>query len=305
MDIRIGEMEKARDRAARFTGWVSSRCRRRPRSRRPGTCPPPPRVLGFWNRPRWLDANGHWRVPVQASRGEYYLIPEGVRHFGLDERPFDAAFFHFVLPTDGTPPARARQVELSVFGQLPQELEYEKLYRFLERHYRRGLFTSDQLGTQLLAILEQIAATQLHRSHVGAAASHELAALVMDTLRSSFGESLIGNELSRRFGYSYPHLERAFRGTFGSSIHQELTRIRIDAASHSLQMGKSIKEVAKDVGFSDYYYFLKTFKKLRGITPASFRQSFQTLIADSGVIAAQRMREAKRGKRPSSVPPGT
>ena len=38
-----------------------------------------------------------------------------------------------------------------------------------------------------------------------------------------------------------------------------------------------------DVGFSDYYYFLKTFKRLRGLTPASFRRSFQALVADSGV----------------------
>jgi AraC-like DNA-binding protein/mannose-6-phosphate isomerase-like protein (cupin superfamily) len=299
MDIRIGEMEKARVSEPRVSlagtphvvdlGLVRDV---------PGHAH---RLLEFWVFGIVLDGSmpmdiGGFRFT--ASPGDYYVIPEGVRHYGLDEGPFDAAFFHFVLPTEGTAPARVRPVELSVFGQLPQELEYEKLYRFLERHYRRGLFTSDQLGTQLLAILEQIAATQLHRSHVGAAASHELAALVMDTLRSSFGESLTGNELSKRFGYSYPHLERAFRASFGSSIHQELTRIRIDAASHSLQMGKSIKEVAKDVGFSDYYYFLKTFKKLRGITPASFRQSFQTLIADSGVIAAQRMREEKRGKKP-------
>ena len=254
------------------------------------------RVLEFWvfgivlagSMP--LDIGGS-RFP--AAPGDYYVIPEGVRHFGLDETAFDAAFFHFVLPSHAGSQGKLRQVELAMFGQLPQELEYEKLYRFLERHYRRELLSPEQLGTQLLAIFDQISATQRHRKHMGAALSHELAGLVMDVLRSSFSDNLTSAELSKRLGYSYPHLERAFRSNFGTSIHQELLSIRMDAAAHSLQMGKSIKEVAKEVGFDDYYYFLKTFKRLKGMTPASFQHSFHALIADSGVRAAQRMREAK------------
>ena len=68
-------------------------------------------------------------------------------------------------------------------------------------------------------------------------------------------------------------------------------KIRIDAAAHGLQMGKAIKEVASEVGFNDYYYFLKTFKRLRQITPAGFRKSFETRIAESGTVAADRLRK--------------
>ena len=120
----------------------------------------------------------------------------------------------------------------------------------------------------------------------------------MDILRSSFGDNLTSANCQNGSAIATRTLSVPFAPILATSIHQELLSIRMDAAAHSLQMGKSIKEVAKEVGFDDYYYFLKTFKRLKGMTPASFQHSFHALIADSGVRAAQRMREAKRGKRP-------
>jgi AraC-like DNA-binding protein len=246
----------------------------------------PHRLLDFWvfgmvlGGVMPLNVGG---VELSCGMGDYYILPEGVRHFGLDEQPFDVAFFHFVLPSQRVFTGQIQSVELAITGRLPQDLDYEILYGFINRHYRQRLLKPEQVGLQLLAIFDQVSATQRHVYRVDSGSSHELAGLVMDTLRSSFQDDLTGVELSRRLGYSYPHLERAFRASFGSSIHQELLKIRIDAAGHSLQMGKSIKEVARDVGFSDYYYFLKTFKRLRGLTPATFRRSFQASLADSRV----------------------
>jgi AraC-like DNA-binding protein len=255
------------------------------------------RLLDFWVF--GIVIGGSMPLDIDGARfrgqvGDYYIIPKGLRHFGLDQTPFDAAFFHFVLPSDGAPEARANRTELAMHGELPRELEYEKLYQFLERHYRRGTLSTEQLGVQLLAVMEQISAIQRHDKGITGASSHGLAGSILDLLRASFREHLTNKEISQRLGYSYPHLERVFRANFGSSIHQELLKIRIDAAAHGLQMGKPIKEVASEVGFNDYYYFLKTFKRLREMTPAGFRKSFQTRIAESGTVAAERLREAQR-----------
>lgn len=43
-------------------------------------------------------------------------------------------------------------------------------------------------------------------------------------------------------------------------------------------MGKSVKDIAREVGFGDYYYyyFLKAFKRVKGVSPGAFQDSFRT-----------------------------
>jgi AraC-like DNA-binding protein len=234
---------------------------------------------------------GAARIGLRA--GDYYVIPAGFHHFGLDQEAFDAAFFHFLPPGDKAPAARLA-AELDLSGGLPAEIDYLVQYRFIERHYRRGLLTAEQLGVQLYAIMEQIAASQDHRRLAVTAASHHLAGAILDLLQNHYAEDLTAQEISRRLGYSYTHLERVFRKEFKISIHQQLLKMRIDAAAHGLQMGKSIKEVAGECGFSDYYYFLKTFKRLRQMTPGTFQKTFDMTVQESGIRAAERLKAQTR-----------
>jgi AraC-like DNA-binding protein len=50
-------------------------------------------------------------------------------------------------------------------------------------------------------------------------------------------------------------------------------------------MGKPIKDIAREAGFADYYYFLKAFKRVTGISPGAFQASY-------------RARTVRRGGRP-------
>lgn len=255
------------------------------------------RLLDFWVF--GMIVNGAIGLQVGQSRirletGDYYVLPEGVQHAGLDQALFDAAFFHFVLPAATSQPA-GPGAELEMHGKLPEEINYLDLYRFIERQYRRGTLTAEGVGIQLFAIMEQISATQHHRRLAANASSHYLAAAILDLLQSHYPEELDAREISRRLGYSYTHLERTFTREFGMSIHQRLLRVRIDAAAHGLQMGKSIKEVAAEAGFRDYYYFLKAFKRVRGTTPGTFQRTFHTTLEESGTRAADRLKASTPG----------
>jgi AraC-like DNA-binding protein len=75
-----------------------------------------------------------------------------------------------------------------------------------------------------------------------------------------------------------------------SSIHQELLRTRIQAAAHGLQMGKPIKDIYREVGFSDYYYFLKAFKRVQGLSPGAFQASYRSSGAAGRVNPASARR---------------
>ncbi|HEX3752630.1 MAG TPA: AraC family transcriptional regulator [Streptosporangiaceae bacterium] len=222
---------------------------------------------------------------LSAGVGHYYLLPQLVPHGGFDTATFDAVFYHFVLAGDVRPPDAPAEpppgdrpvpaIELPLAGPTPPLVDYAALFRILEGQYRTGLLDGDELGLQLLAIAGQFAAA--HRRQVSAPAdpAHSLARTVLELLHTDYPHELRGPAIAARLGYSYAYLEKVFRATYDRSIHQELLRTRIQAASHGLQMGKPIKDVAREAGFGDYYYFLKAFKRATGVSPGAFQASFR------------------------------
>jgi LacI family transcriptional regulator len=69
-------------------------------------------------------------------------------------------------------------------------------------------------------------------------------------------------------------LERQFNSTLGRTPHDEIIRVRIDAAQRLLlQPEISLDEIAARCGFSAYQNFIRTFRHVAGITPAAYRRT--------------------------------
>ena len=72
---------------------------------------------------------------------------------------------------------------------------------------------------------------------------------------------------------SQAYLSNLIKKESGMTFSQHLTRLRINKSKEKLmQTDLSILEVAELVGYSDYYYFIKVFKKEVGITPFQFKK---------------------------------
>jgi AraC-like DNA-binding protein len=220
---------------------------------------------------------------LTVEAGHYYLLPGLTPHRGLDTARFDAAFFHF-LPA-AAEGAGVPAVELALSGPTPPLIDYLPIVRMLESQYRTGLIDGDELGVQLLAIASQLAAIQRRRATAPADPAHALARRVLELLHADYPQELRGSAISARLGYSYAYLERVFRATYDRSIHQELLRTRIQAATHGLQMGKPIKDIYREVGFGDYYYFLKAFKRVQGLSPGAYQASYRASGAAAGTVS--------------------
>jgi two-component system response regulator YesN len=55
-------------------------------------------------------------------------------------------------------------------------------------------------------------------------------------------------------------------------VTKYLTSLRIHKSCQMLNSGNySISEIASATGFNDYFYFLKTFKKITGVTPRQYQ----------------------------------
>jgi LacI family transcriptional regulator len=73
-------------------------------------------------------------------------------------------------------------------------------------------------------------------------------------------------------GLSRRQLERSFRRETGSTVHGELTRVRLQHALQRLvETQDKVGEVGRQVGFARPARFFRTFRRLMGTTPKRYR----------------------------------
>ena len=63
---------------------------------------------------------------------------------------------------------------------------------------------------------------------------------------------------------------RRFKESTGYTVHNYICQKRLTAAARLLEEGEGITEAAMSVGFSEYSSFLRSFKKLFGVTPSEY-----------------------------------
>lgn len=81
-------------------------------------------------------------------------------------------------------------------------------------------------------------------------------------------------QLADKLGMSERSLRRNFRKRLGISPHQYVIDLRIRAARDLLTQGDApLKEIARQLGYSDVFYFGRQFKAQVGVSPAQFRKS--------------------------------
>ena len=85
-------------------------------------------------------------------------------------------------------------------------------------------------------------------------------------------EPLSVADLADRAGLSPSRFSQVFRDRFGSPPHRFLLHLRIQRAQDLLQhTGLTMRQISAQCGFSDVHHFAKTFKKISGQTPGSYR----------------------------------
>lgn len=83
--------------------------------------------------------------------------------------------------------------------------------------------------------------------------------------------------LSSRFYINSCHLSSTFKKITGESLVEYITKKRISEAKALLKNDNiKLSEVAEKVGYKDYYYFSKLFKKHVGISPLKYKQTLIT-----------------------------
>jgi YesN/AraC family two-component response regulator len=109
-------------------------------------------------------------------------------------------------------------------------------------------------------------------------------AKAQDFIRRNFNRNIRLNDVATAVYLSPNYFSSLFRKITGNTFSTYLMKLRVKAARELLmQSDTPIKEIVHQVGFEDYNYFNRTFKRIEGMPPARFRQINSALLRQRSV----------------------
>lgn len=165
-----------------------------------------------------------------------------------------------------------RAIRLGVTEYLLKPVDFTELYdaiakitKKLEANTRmEGYIRRIDLEKKKLGILETdiSEAVSFKNKHVSAMVKY---------IEENYASRLSLTDLSEEYNLSCTYLNTKFKSETGYTFHDFLNRYRVQKAVEFLKSDQyKIYEIAEMVGFSEYKYFIKVFKKYIGCPPAKF-----------------------------------
>lgn len=110
--------------------------------------------------------------------------------------------------------------------------------------------------------------------HDGEENEKQMVARVMTYIHKHFQEYDLSLErLSEEFGLSVSHLSRLIKKITGTNYRDYVIRLKIDQAKVYLSSGISVSATNDLIGYSNISHFIKTFKRLEGVTPSVYQKN--------------------------------
>jgi AraC family transcriptional regulator len=104
-----------------------------------------------------------------------------------------------------------------------------------------------------------------------------------DVIAQQLGSKLSLSRLAQEVGLSPHHFARLFKATYGTTPHQYVQTLRIDAAAETLRRDHAIPiaQVALACGFASQSHMTELMRRRRGFTPSELRRDLPCARARS------------------------
>jgi len=153
-----------------------------------------------------------------------------------------------------------------VTGQVLAEKEMARLSRGVATVLSKGLFSLEETLVHV--------DTALERNRRLSAEAQRLVRQAMAYIHQYYAEPISRTDLAQHVALSEDYLTACFRKELGVTPIAYLNRYRVNKARQLLtDTGKSVTEIALEVGFSDSGYFSRVFRREVGVSPEAYRQA--------------------------------
>ena len=133
----------------------------------------------------------------------------------------------------------------------------EKIYGWLSLYLDKGLYTE---SNRKIELRDNESVVKLKKA--------------LHFIRENYHESITLDDIAKTTGFSTKYFCSFFHNHTGQTAARYLIEERIqNAAKQLLISDKSITEIAYACGFNDLSYFIRTFKRNKGVTPNEYRKS--------------------------------
>lgn len=97
---------------------------------------------------------------------------------------------------------------------------------------------------------------------------------IVEEIQARYNENITLTGFSEKHNISVGHLSNLLKERLGMSFSEYITAKRVQKAKELLADERlSVEKVANEVGYKDYFYFTKVFKKAVGISPSKYRKN--------------------------------
>lgn len=98
---------------------------------------------------------------------------------------------------------------------------------------------------------------------------------IADYVQYHSSENITVSQIADYFGYNPKYLSSFFKSQSGMTLKQFMLQAKMDTAKAELtDTNHSISQIAYNVGFNDAHNFTNAFKKITGLSPSEYRQSY-------------------------------
>ncbi len=220
--------------------------------------------------------------------GDFLLIPPGVAHYPefLDE---ETPYRRFILWLSDSYYRNICNMSsdlsyLILNFQKTNEYSYHcdplqfnriqaRIFELIEEIKSNRFGRDTQISFCINSLLLYLSRILYESQHgTGESRDVDLAVAISEYINHHLEEDLSLDAIQKEFFVSKFHISHTFTEEFGISIHQYITKKRLQACRDAILGGMSISKTYELYGFNDYSSFFRAFKKEYSVSPKEFRE---------------------------------
>ena len=171
------------------------------------------------------------------------------------------------------------EIQDRIYALTPEQIEEIKaLYSAAERAFVledinvkgvRSQAAAEKIVRRLEIFLLSVLDTGNGRAEQAHSRSGENYYHIVSVMERNLEKVMTADELAKQCGMSVPALEKTVKKYTGHGAMKYYNELKMRKATELLKDGKSVKEVALSLGFSDQNYFSLRYKKWAGVPPST------------------------------------